>query len=53
MNREDLKPLYVELDGVCAAMERAMSRVEWDDLNKRRGKLLGQIKEGERNVESD
>jgi hypothetical protein len=40
--------LYIELDAVEEAMENALGRQEFDDLNKRRAELLGQIKETEK-----
>lgn len=45
---KQLQQLYVELEGVEVAMERAMSHVEWEALNKRRGEILGNIKKLEK-----
>lgn len=49
-NDPKLQQLCVELDGVEVAMDRAMFRVEWAALNKRRSELLGDIKKREREL---
>lgn len=48
-----LQELYVELDGVEYAMNRAMFHKTWQELNGRRAALLGQIKELERQKNDD
>lgn len=49
-NDPKLQQLYVELDAVEAALNRAMFRVEWASLDKRRGEILGDIKKREREL---
>jgi hypothetical protein len=45
---EELRLLYVELDALEDALERAMAVREAIDLNLRRGAVLGKIKKMER-----
>jgi len=45
-----LQHLYIEVDAVEEAMENALGRQEFDDLNKLRAELLGQIKELEKEL---
>lgn len=49
-NDSKLQQLYVELDAVEVALNRAMFKVEAADLTKRRAELLGQIKKREREL---
>lgn len=37
--------LEIELQAVEAAMEKAMARREWNELNTRRAEILGQMKQ--------
>ena len=44
----ELRQLYVELDAVDIALANSMWIVEAEQLRRRRGELLGKIKERER-----
>lgn len=48
-----LQALYVELDSVEYAMNRALFHSTWQKLNGQRAALLGQIKELERQKNDD